>query len=305
MFIFLMLLFPMHAFAAGVGFVPSTGLWFSTTSFVPNQTVRVYSVVMNNDYNLLDGSVGFYDNNELFDTVTFQGLPHESAQEIKAAWQPAEGQHTLSARFISATAHDASGTVHQLDVSQINAFTGAPLTVGNGSVAPTTVTVSNPSDAATNSTVPPQGSTQVLVQQGSGGLLLAALPSSVSLSQNTAGSVVDSATDVFQKNREILNKAEQVAATITTTAGTVEKVYTQTKSVVDQGRAYYGQAQVYWSKVQPYIDKAKPFWDTVTNNSEPKRVAYVVGGAVLILLVLRWRIRQMRQERYERYGGRR
>src|SRR6266403_819509 len=87
------LLLPSTAFMATVGFVPSTGVWFSTSTFDPNQSIKVYTVVVNNDYASLDGTVGFYDNDKLIGSTSFKSLAKESAQQLSINWVPSQGDH--------------------------------------------------------------------------------------------------------------------------------------------------------------------------------------------------------------------
>ncbi len=291
-------LFPLPALTAGAGFVPSTGIWFSTSTFVPHQAVRVYSVVINTDYYLLDGTVGFYDNNELIDSIDFKGLPKESAKEIKVFWEPTEGEHTIGAKFIKAVVTDEKGVRQELNSQDINSFTGAPLVVGGGSqivpsVALDSATVSSP---VVSSAAVAVGGAQVVVKKEGANLVLvgrSATPSPDAPPQ-TITNIAASADQLFQKNRDIIAKAGTVANTITTTAGKIEKVYGEARSVVERGQSYYTRGQMYWNTVAPYAQKAKQVWLVVSNNNEPKRIV-IIAVVVLVLwfLVKRsWRRRR-------------
>ena len=295
-------LLPSSVYAAGVGFVPSTGIWFSRTSFVPHETVRVYSVIINNDYYALEGQVGFYDNGEIIDTVEIKNLFKESAQQIRVFWEPTEGEHTLGARFIKAVAIDEKGKRQELDVGQINSFTGAPLTIGDTKIVPGAVTFPTPQTEFSSSTLAVNtsterlailGTTRVLVKKEGDTLTLVAPGRKETTSAfGIASNIAASAQNIFQKNREILAQAEQVANTITSTAGKIEAVYSQTKSTFDKGKEYYAKGQEYWNKAVPYVEKVEPIWNTVSDHNNPKRVVIIVGGVVVLWWLLRRSVRQ-------------
>ena len=58
----------------GVGFVPSSGVWFSQDVFYENETVKLYTVVVNNTYKSLSGIIGFYDNDQLIVETVFSNI---------------------------------------------------------------------------------------------------------------------------------------------------------------------------------------------------------------------------------------
>src|SRR5260221_4722000 len=99
-FIAALFFLPAVALAAGAGLVPSSGIWFSSTTLTPGTLVRVYTVVVNDQYFALDGTVGFYDNGALIDTVQFKALDKQSALQLKVLWQPTAGTHSVTAAFI-------------------------------------------------------------------------------------------------------------------------------------------------------------------------------------------------------------
>ena len=297
---------PAVAQAAGVGFVPSTGLWFSKTEFAPQEMVRVYTVIINNEYPKLAGLVGFYDNGGLIDSVEIKNLLRDSALQLKILWQPTEGPHLLSARFLRAIATDGQGQEQMLGLDQINSLTGAPLKIGGSAVVPIAqvAELSAQTEASTPSlsrglvseeakTIS-VGSMAVVVEKNGDKLVLAAEPLSLSAAR-VAGrgpGLEESVRDVFAKNREIIGKAERIAGTITTTVATAEKAYGAAKSAVEQGQAIYAKGEEYWNKVEPYAAKVKPVWEKISNNNEPKRVAIIIGGAVIIFWLIRRSIRR-------------
>lgn len=248
--------------AATVGFVPSSGIWFSKTEIKPGESIRVYTVVVNNNYPSLSGTVTFYDNGEKIDSVEVKSLTKESVQQVRVLWEPAEGAHVVSAKLTRAVATNADGKQETLDLSSQGTVT-----------------------SQTEIEIKKQGD-QLVLQ-----------PETSSSDTSSGQTIAAQADDVFAKNREALDKAGDVVATLTTTAGTISRVYTGTKSAFEKGQEYYEKGEEQWQKVAPYVEKASPYWMKLSNNNEPKRVAIIVGGTILVFYVIRffWR----RRDRYE------
>lgn len=281
------LLLPSTAFMATVGFVPSTGVWFSTSTFDANQSIKVYTVVVNNDYASLDGVVGFYDNDKLIGSANFKSLTKESAQQISINWVPSQGDHTVQARFMSATTVDTQGKKSDITLTGINNVSGMPLTVGSAAISPV---------AQVNDTAKVVGAVAVnIVQEGKKLLMspqVASVVSGVVTNEQTVA-----ADDLFAKNHDLLNKAQGVATSITTTAGKITDAYNQTKSVIEQGQMYYEVGKEKLVAAQPYFEKAKEWWLVLTENNDPKRVALV--ACVLLFLWILTKLFRRRQRRRE------
>lgn len=166
--------------AASVGFVPATGIWFSRVNFAPQDSIRVYSVVINNEYNLFEAVVSFYDHGALIDTAEIKNLAKDSAQEIHIFWQPGVGEHVVSARFTKAIITDATGARRPIDLVQLNTVAGSPFILG-GAAADT----SNPKSAISTSTDVASSSSNSFFKTGSviasdGPVFPIALPAAVS-----------------------------------------------------------------------------------------------------------------------------
>lgn len=313
-------LLPSAGLAANVGFVPSTGLWFSRDSFFPKETIRIYTVVVNNEYASMDGVVVFYDNSDIIDTVEIKGLPKEGAKLMRVFWEPTEGEHAVSARFIKAVAVDEKGARQDIDLATINSVAGAPLSVSTGQVMPV---VSNDAQKVTDQLAAVGGAVntgsskttalsevQLVVKREGDKLALTAPEKTATASSATppverGGDEKPSleggggSADPFAKNREILQKAENVAGTITSTAGKIESAYDKTKSAVEKGKEAYAEGQRQLLKIQPYLKKFEPYWNKLSNNNEPKRVAIIV----VVMLVGIWMIkRAIRPKFYRNYG---
>jgi hypothetical protein len=302
-------LFPNAVSAATVGFVPSTGLWFSTTTFSASQPITLYTVVINNDYPLLDGVVGFYDNETLITTTPFTSLTKEQAVQLKAVWQPSSGEHAVQARLESLLARTLSGATSTVPLEQTVRSTGSPLTLGAKTATPVTVdqvaaagsagsgAIANVVLGSVALEVVDDGAKKKLSPQVLGEKIVAMLTASP---QNTSTTDESSFQEVLDKNRQLLNRAEDVASTITTTAGRITSAYNQTKSAIAQGEAWYYKFKEYTAVAAPYFEGMKRGWLVITDNNEPKRVAAAVLSIVVLYLILKW---VFRRDRYnDRYN---
>lgn len=285
-------LVPLAALAAGAGFVPNSGIWFSRTTLAPGETVRVFTVVVNSEYYLLDSTISFFDNNKTIGQIEVIGLPKESAKQLGISWQPAEGEHSLSVKFIRAIAIDEKGNKTELAMADLNSQIGASLIV--------------PGVMSTNSTPIATSSAGVLVgqavavavkQEDNKLLIVPANGSSGSLPVGDFSSLegtVSSVSDWFAKNREALAKAQATVQTITSTANKLGAAYAQTKSLIGKGQEYYDKGEASWQKVAPYFAKLAPAynlvkagWLKITNNNEPKRIFIVIGVIMAVWLLLK------------------
>lgn len=120
-----LLLLPFEAHAASIGFVHSSGVWFSQEPPFSGIAVKAYTVVLNNEYKSLTATIAFFDDGKEFARTTIT-IPEEEARQISAIWSPSFGKHAVAAKFISATGTDSSGNVKQLSQSELDNFT-API----------------------------------------------------------------------------------------------------------------------------------------------------------------------------------
>lgn len=117
-FVFLFLLVPQFANAAGIGFVNSSGIWFSSDPAFGGIPVKAYTVVLNNDYKKLTAVIAFLDNGAEFARTTVDVL-QDDARQITVIWTPTYGTRTVAAKFISATVTDQNNAVRDLSSSEI------------------------------------------------------------------------------------------------------------------------------------------------------------------------------------------
>ncbi len=307
-----LVLLPTVTLAATAGFVPSTGIWFSQTTFSAKDTVRLYTVIFNNEYQELNGTVAFYDNDKQIDTVAVKGLAKEQAEQIRVLWRPNEGRHVISARFVSAQAVDEEGRTLTITIDGNNSQPGLPLVIAPGVEIVPTASADVPGAtspmgeaAAAGSSL---GSTVVNIEKRGNSLAMVApkvLGEKIAVvtdDQPLTSSAIAPADDLFAKNRAALEAARGAIQTVTTTAATINKAYTATKDIVDQGRhvvsqgrQIYDQGKAALAKAKPVADKLAPWWNKLSKNNDPKRLLIIFGIALIVYLSLRW---NRRRERY-------
>jgi hypothetical protein len=117
-FVFLFLLFPHFANSAGIGFVNSSGIWFSSDPAFGGIPVKAYTVVLNNDYKKLTATIAFLDNGAEFARTTVDVL-QDDARQITVIWTPTYGTRTVAAKFISATVTDQNNVIRDLGSAEI------------------------------------------------------------------------------------------------------------------------------------------------------------------------------------------
>ena len=286
---------PAISLATGVGFVPAGGIWFSNTVFSAQETIRIYTVVINNKYYALDARVEFFDNGKLVGGADIKGLRQETAQTVKVLWLPKEGAHTVSARLTQAVAVDAAGKRSEIPSIEINSLAGVTLAA---SESQTSVGPAVQDEALGSATV-------VVRREGDRFLITAPEPAQVQGDKIAATSTeeIDSQqnkdeNDPFKKNREALEKIQKAAATVTSTAGTLSQAYNETKTLLEKGKNYYAVGRDWLVKFRPVSDKIKAGWLIISDNNNPKRVALIGGGVVVVWFL--WRRSRRIDRRY--YG---
>lgn len=263
--VFVFLLSPIVSRAANVGFLPSTPLWYSPEKFAPGEIIRLYTVVINNDYPSLSGVVAFYANNEEIGRVSIVNLKQDKAEGLKVYWQPTSGDYTLSAKFVSANAIDEHGATIQLNTNDINTAQTA-FNVGKNNLSTTTIS-QNSEDmqgVATFIAIKKQGDEFVILPKTS----------------TEENSVIDSIANTKEKFDSVLHFVTSSANTI---AGTVEK----TKSAVETGQKYYAKGEALWQKITPYLSPIKRVVALATNNYDRHRILYIIGGTAILIFALK------------------
>jgi hypothetical protein len=87
------------ASAANVGFV-SSNIWLSDNSPIAGDSVKVYSVIVNDGDRAINGVVSFYDNGQLIgEAVNFHLAKDGSSYLASTAWLATEGNHQFRAEL--------------------------------------------------------------------------------------------------------------------------------------------------------------------------------------------------------------
>ena len=293
---------PAVAQAAGVGFVPSAGIWFSSNNFTAKELVRIYSVVINNDYAALDGAVGFYDNGKLIDTVMVRKLLKESAQQVRVFWQPEEGPHAISARFVKVVATDEQGKQHELALNEINSVIGLPLQIGGVRIVPISEQLVGGQDAALEDQFP-TSSVMVIVKKQGDTMTIAAdtKVTPVEILTNKTAAIKDavagivgklSLTDWLAKNRQVLVGTPVATATAVLTTGlgstsTAGQVFTKASAIVAGSSGAIGKLKDYWYFAGPYVALLQPWWLSISHDNSPKQIAIIIVIVVVAWFVLK------------------
>ncbi|PIT93266.1 MAG: hypothetical protein COU06_00725 [Candidatus Harrisonbacteria bacterium CG10_big_fil_rev_8_21_14_0_10_38_8] len=97
--IFLLLLIPIFALAQNVGFVRNN-IWLSKPEFFAGEKIRIYTAIFNGTGDDIVGRVGFYNNSQLIDEVSFTATSGGRLQEVWADWTAVKGNQSLSAKIL-------------------------------------------------------------------------------------------------------------------------------------------------------------------------------------------------------------
>ncbi len=116
---FLIVFIPLTGHAASIGFVTSSGVTFSSEQIFAGIAVKVFSIVVNNQYQKLSAVVAFSDNGIEIGRTTAE-IPIEEARQVQIQWTPAFGNHNVVAKFISADGTDLQGAIHQLTTAELD-----------------------------------------------------------------------------------------------------------------------------------------------------------------------------------------
>lgn len=269
------LVVPVVALAAQVGFVPSNGVWFSRTDVKPGEMIWAYTVVVNNNYHALNGTVVFYDNDQVIDTVVVEQLKKDEVRQLRAFWEPSVGEHRISVQFTKAEAVDEVGKKTVVTVAQSDNAATLVVQQKNDQLLLVPEAVAGEKLAVTTSSPPKTVSTTAVVA--------------------TSSSAATTSFDIMAEGTALINKAQNFAGTLTSTAHKVEQTYTEVKQWIATGGSWYEQFMKQVQKFEPFMGAAYEAWLVVTNNNEPLRL-----GVIAVILVLAWWLvrRMYRRKRF-------
>lgn len=298
---FFLLFFPFSVSATGVGFVPNSKIWFSPVSFAPGDMIHIYTVVINNDYYSLRGSVAFYVNDRLLDTIRINDLRKENAIELTTLWRPDAGNHNLRASFLSATAIDEQGREHKIKIEDVNSETissGASSlsqTSGEQTFANTSAVIQKSDKRVSDlvSSPPPASAVQMpMTSARSDSRGFDSFPTNESTSvvvknqgKNLEIYPIEQPTD--SRKSYLAQEEEKLAQAVQFVTSTATETFEKTKAAIDTGKHYYTRAQEWWQNIKPYREIASSLWLSVTDHNKPKRVLIVVMIIFLFFFLLR------------------
>lgn len=294
--IFLLLLFFCIIFsaslaeAAGVGFVPSSRLWFSSLAFPPKESTNIYTVIINNDHFYLDAIIGFYVDEKLIDTAYINHLSKEHATQVKGSWWPTEGNHAVAVRFVKAIAIDENGNQKELNVQEFNTVNSSAIQVGDGQP------VKNPSSSVSgleNKITKADKTNQedfvapvlnLKVEKNGDKLTIVEIKSSsssISQSEELKQAVENKLQTAVQQGEEIRNKIASTLNTMTSTIQAVGNFYDKTKSL-------FGDKDKYWQEIKTSGVFSKDFFQKIRDFVKPQNnliiLTWIFRGLFFILL---------------------
>jgi len=272
-FLLCFLLTPSFAQAAGVGFVPSSRLWFSSLVFPPQEATGIYTVIINNNYFYLDATIGFYVDGKLVDTSYISHLAKEHATQVKGSWWPTEGSHAIAVRFIKAVAFDENGNSTPLDVQAFNTVDASDVQVGTLTSASSTTDTNTNSDPKNNLSTDKQSdiiypSVDLKIEKNGDNLSIVEIkPADTSVAKNDEikQAFEDKIQSAVQQGEDVRNKINWAFNAVTSTVQTVSNIYDKTKSLLDSKDKYLQEAQNTVSGSKDSLQRVKDYFKTLNN----------------------------------------
>ncbi len=91
----------------------------SKTNAVEGEVVKLYTVIVNNDFASVSGKVVFYNNDQVIAEVPFEKILFEQAKQVAAEYTLPAGELSLTARLTSVVGLQANGDKQVLPDNQI------------------------------------------------------------------------------------------------------------------------------------------------------------------------------------------
>jgi hypothetical protein len=118
-----LLLMPLTVFAA-IGFVTSN-IWLSNMHPIAGQSVKIYSVLVNDDPRAIGGQVVFMDNSQAIAAAQdFTLDPNGSSKVLTTNWTAVQGNHQFKAQITQAYFFNPDGTQQPFNGETISQETG-------------------------------------------------------------------------------------------------------------------------------------------------------------------------------------
>ena len=105
---------------ADFNFVVNQGLWLTPGTWFAGNKVKVYTVVINNDFDKLSGDVEFFANGKSLGTVGVKDLPFEEAKQVGFEYTLAFGDTMFEAKLKNVIVQEKNGGITKLPPSQVS-----------------------------------------------------------------------------------------------------------------------------------------------------------------------------------------
>lgn len=121
--IFLLITLPILVQAAEFGFLEKN-IWLSRTEFAPGEIIRVYTILLNNSEQDVQGDLYFYDNGWEIGKTNFSLPAGGKTGQFWVDWKASEGRHNFTAEIKQSYFVDEKGAKNFLEVGGSMAETG-------------------------------------------------------------------------------------------------------------------------------------------------------------------------------------
>jgi hypothetical protein len=107
--IFFFLLFPAAVLGRSFVLFVDSGMSISDPNAFAGDTVKIYAVVVNNNFESLSANVKFYNGNEQIGTAEVRNLSFEQAKQVSVSYELPFGEQVLEMRLSDVVAKDKDG----------------------------------------------------------------------------------------------------------------------------------------------------------------------------------------------------
>ena len=104
---------------AAFDFVVDQAVTISSPSAVEGQTVKLYTVVVNNDFPTFSGKVNFYNNGQLIGTAEVKKLNLEEARQVSVSYTVPAGTLTITTQLSNVSVTKKDGSVESIAEAEV------------------------------------------------------------------------------------------------------------------------------------------------------------------------------------------
>ena len=105
---FFIFLFPV---STAFEFIKNDSIWLSNANAFAGDEVKIYTVVVNNDFPFVSSDIQFFNNGSLIGTAVIDNLSFESAEQVWIAHTLLKGENVFTIRLANFVAKNADGSV--------------------------------------------------------------------------------------------------------------------------------------------------------------------------------------------------